>query len=397
MLRVVQTAPWERVPPHMSGYPRLPAPPPQYQRLYRKDLQWPSYQPQPRPRGPPLPPPHGEPTRGHLPPLPYGAPPQGHPPSLPYGAPPQGPPPSLPYGAPPGATGEPPELHPKALLGPFTDVAERKKLCGRLRNPPDRTSSVAAFNAWFVRRRESHVCGAPVSSAQCSATWLPPLCFHSNRRRWARRGTIPRASKKKDLAPLGWRRSRSLCCVFSTCASLLPPEAGVLCVARSARSTCLASAVPLEDRRHVIRVLQKPPPETEGEEAKEGPKEPEEGAPEAAAARAEVSAGGDGCLAGEQVHVAGHCRLRVMPVWFCCASGIRLGVCCAFCVCYALHVSHFRPSSGGQHPVFCVVQAPVRVKEEPPDSPERHAETKGDPDTETAAEGKMTDGEIQEV
>ena len=87
----------------------------------------------------------------------------------------------------------------------------------------------------------------------------------------------------------------------------------------------------------------------------------------------------------------GHCCLRVMPVWFCFASGIRPGMCCAFCACYALHVSRFWPSSGGQHPVFRVLQAPVRVKEEPPDSPERHAEP------ETAAEGKMTDGEIQEV
>ena len=38
--------------------------------------------------------------------------------------------------------------------------------------------------------------------------------------------------------------------------------------------SCLASAVPLENQRHVVRVLQKPPPETEGEEAKEGPKKP---------------------------------------------------------------------------------------------------------------------------
>ena len=46
-------------------------------------------------------------------------------------------------------------------------------------------------------------CGAPVSSARCSATWLPPLCFRRIRRRRARRGTILRASKEKDLAPLG--------------------------------------------------------------------------------------------------------------------------------------------------------------------------------------------------
>ena len=108
----------------------------------------------------------------------------------------------------PWATGEPPELHPKALLGPFTDVAESKKVRGRLRDQPDRNSSVVAVNAWFIRSRESHVCGATVSSAQCSATRLPPLCFHRIRRRGARRRTIPRASKQKDLARLGWRRSR---------------------------------------------------------------------------------------------------------------------------------------------------------------------------------------------
>ena len=306
MLHVVQTAAWDRAPPHMSGYPHLRAPPPQYQQLYHEDPQWPSYPPQPR--GPPPPPPHGEPPRGHPPPLPYGAPPRGHPPSLPYGAPPRGPPPPHHVARPPAHRASPRELRPKALLGPFTNVAESKKVHGRLQNQPDRTSSVAAFNAWFVRSRQSHVCGAPVSFAQCSATWLPPLCFQRIRRRRARRGTIPRASKKKDLAPLGWRRSRSLCCVFSTRASLTPPKADALrveCVARSPRSTCLASAVPPEDRRHVVRVLQTPPPETEGQGAKEGPKEPAEGAAEGAAARAEVSAGADGGSAGEQVRVAG--------------------------------------------------------------------------------------------
>ena len=34
-----------------------------------------------------------------------------------------------------------------------------------------------------------------------------------------------------------------------------------------------------------------------------------------------------------------HCRLRVMPIWFCCASGSRLGLFCAFCACYALYAS----------------------------------------------------------
>ena len=69
------------------------------------------------------------------------------------------PPPPPPHGTPPFATSEPPEIQPKALLGPFTDVAEIKKVLGRLRNQPDCTSSVAAFNAWFVQSRESHLCG----------------------------------------------------------------------------------------------------------------------------------------------------------------------------------------------------------------------------------------------
>ena len=75
MLHVVQTAAWDWAPPHMSGYPHLPAPPPQYQQTYDEDPQLPSYPP--LPGGPP---PHGEPPRVHPPPLPYGAPPRGHPP-----------------------------------------------------------------------------------------------------------------------------------------------------------------------------------------------------------------------------------------------------------------------------------------------------------------------------
>ena len=192
MLRLVQTAAWDWEPPHISEYPHLPPPPPQYppphahhqpQQWYHQDPQWHPYPPLPPPRPPP-----------------------------PHGAPPRGPLPSLPYGAPPFATGEPPDLQPKALLSPFTNVAQTKKVRGRLRNQPDRTSSVAAFNAWFVRSRESHVCGPPVSSAKCFATRWPPLCFHGIHRRPARRGTIsPRASKQKDLAPVPWRSSRSLC------------------------------------------------------------------------------------------------------------------------------------------------------------------------------------------
>ena len=85
------------------------------------------------------------------------------------------PPPPPPYGAPPFATSELPELQPKALLGPFTNVAQIKKVRGQLRNQPDCTSSVAAFNAWFVRSREAHVCGDPLWCAKCfAARW--PAC-----------------------------------------------------------------------------------------------------------------------------------------------------------------------------------------------------------------------------
>ena len=242
-------------------------------------------------------------------------------PPLPHGAPPRPPPPSLPY----GATSDPPELQPKALLGPFTDVAQIKKMRGRLRNQPDRTSSVAAFNAWFVRSRESHVCGPPVSSAQCFAPRWPPLCFHGIRRRPTRRGTISPLAEQKNLAPVPWRSSRLLCWVFSVCASSSPLVAAALWVARVACPTCCALALPLEERRHVVRVLQKLPPETEGAEAKQGPKEAAEGAAEGtaegAAAGGEVSAGGDGGPAGEHVRVvvplpvARHARMVLLCLW----------------------------------------------------------------------------------
>ena len=120
---------------------------------------------------------------------------------------------------------------------------------------------------------------------------VAPLVFPQDPQETGETRDDPQSIKAEGSGAVGWRRSRSLCCMFSTRASLSPPEAGALRVARvahSARSTCLASAVPLEDRRHVVRVLQKPPPETEGQGAKDGPKEPAEGAAEGAAARAEV-------------------------------------------------------------------------------------------------------------
>ena len=292
----------------MSGYPHLPPPATTV----------------PAASCPP-PTPTVVPPRPAVAPLSAAAAPPPPPPPPPHGAPPRGPRPSLPYGAPPFATGEPPELHPEALLGPFTDVAQIKKVRGRLRNHPDRTSSVAAFNAWFVQSRESRVCGPPVSSAQCFAFRWPPLCFHRIRRRPARHGTISlRASEQKDLALVPWRSSRLSCCVFSACASLSRPEAAALRVARvarPARSTCRASALPLEERRRVVRVLQKLHPETKGEEAKQGPKEAAEGAAEGAAAGAEVWVGGDGGPAGEQMRVvvpvpfACHARMVLLCLW----------------------------------------------------------------------------------
>ena len=230
------------------------------------------------------------------------------------------PPPPPPHGPPPFATSEPPEIQPKAPLGPFTDVAQIKKVRGRLRNQPDRTSSVAAFNARFVRSRESHVCGPPVSSAKCFEPRWPPLRFHRIRRRPTRRGTISPLAERKELAPVPGRSSTLLCWVFSTCASSSPLEADVLYVARVtrlARPTCCASALPLEERRHVFRVLQKLSPETKGEEAEQGPKEAGEGA----AADAEVSAGGNGGPAREHVHVvvplplARHTRMVLVCLW----------------------------------------------------------------------------------
>ena len=94
----------------------------------------------------------------------------------------------------------------------------------------------------------------------------------------------------------------------------------MLCVARVtrlARPTCRASVLPLEETRHVFCVLQKIPRETKGEEAEQGPKEAAEGA----ATGAEVSAGGDGGPAGEQVRVVGplpfarHTRMVLLCLW----------------------------------------------------------------------------------
>ena len=109
---------------------------------------------------------------------------------------------------------------------------------------------------------------------------------------------------------------------------------------------------------------------------------------------------GQGALVVRQVSRCAlwcHCRLRVIPLRFCCACGICLGLFCAFCACYALYSSRLWPSSGAQHPVFRVLQTPVRVKEEPPHSPERHADPEGGSDTEMSPEGNMIHGDTAEI
>ena len=129
-----------------------------------------------------------------------------------------------------------------------------------------------------------------------------------------------------------WRSSRLLCWVFSTCASSSPLEADVLCVARVTRlagPTCRASALPLEERRHVFRVVHKLPRETKGEKAEQGPKDAAEGA----AAGAENSAGGNGGPAGEQVRV-------VVPLLF--ARHTHMVVLCLYNPPRSSGGSHFR-------------------------------------------------------
>ena len=121
-------------------------------------------------------------------------------------------------------------------------------------------------------------------------------------------------------APVPWRSRRLLCWVFATCASSSPLEADVLCVAcftHLVHPTCRASTVPLRERRDVFCILQKLPRQTKGEEAEQGPKE----AAESAAARAGVSAAGDGGSSNEHVRgvvslpFARHVRMVLLRLW----------------------------------------------------------------------------------
>ena len=213
-----------------------------------------------------------------------------------------------------------------------------QKVRARLRHQPDCTSSVAAFNQWFVRSCESHLSGPPVSCAKCFALLWPPLHFHKIHRRRPRRTMISSLAQRKDLAPVPWRSSTLLCWVFSTCASSSPLEADVLCVARItrlARPTCRASAFPLEETRDVFRVLQQLPQKPKVQRVNKDPRRPHK-APQ------RVRRSRQGAMVVRRVSKCAlwcQCRLRVMPVWLCCACGICLVLFCAFCACYALYAS----------------------------------------------------------
>ena len=197
-------------------------------------------------------------------------------------------------------------------------------------------------------------------------------------------------------APVPWRSSRLFCWVFATCAYPSPLEADVLCVAcfaRLVRATRRASAVPVQERRDVFCILQKLPLQTKGEEAEQGPKE----AAESGAARAGVSAASDGGSSDEHMRVvlslpfARHVRMVLLRLWNLPWPILRVlrvlrGI---FDLILALL---WRTA-----PRFRALQTPVRAKEEPPDSPERHADPEGGRDTETAPEGKMGDGDIAEI
>ena len=145
---------------------------------------------------------------------------------------------------------------------------------------------------------------------------------------------ITPVAERKELALVPWRRSRLSCWVFSTS----PLEADVLCVAgftRLPRPTCRASALPLEERRDVFRVLQSCDQKRKVKRVKEYPRRPQK-------ALQRVRTSRQGAMVVRQVKRCAlwcRCRLRVMPVWFYCASGIRLGLFCVFCACYALYAS----------------------------------------------------------
>ena len=210
MLPVVQAAAWDKEPPHMSGYPHLTPPPPRHHGT--------------RPLMPTVnPSTHTTKTRSGTHIRRYPPPP----PLLRRMARCRPPLPPPPYGAPPLATSELPEVQPKALLGPFTDVAQINMLCGRLRNQPDRTSSVAALNLCFVRSRESHVCVPPVWCAKCFAPRWPSLCFHRIRRRPTRRGTISPLAERKELAGAMEQQAVVVLRVLHVC-FFAPLEADVL-------------------------------------------------------------------------------------------------------------------------------------------------------------------------
>ena len=197
---------------------------------------------------------------------------------------------------------------------------------------------------------------------QMFCTSVVPLVFPRDPQKTGETRDDRPLDKQRDLAPVPWRSSRLLCWVFSTCASLQPLEATALCVARVV----------------FLRVLHVVPPRclwrrdvTLFAFCRDFPRRPKLSRPNKGTRRPQkapqktpqpVPRSPQGALVVQQVSKCAlwcHCCLRVAPVWFCCASEIRPGVCCVFCACYALHVSLFRPPFGGQHPDFYVLQAPV--------------------------------------
>ena len=146
------------------------------------------------------------------------------------------------------------------------------------------------------------------------------------------RGTEGTGAGAMELQQVVVQGVLHVCFFFTPKAHL---EAGVLCVAcfpQLARPACHASALPLEERRDIFLVLQKLPPATKVTMPNNDAARPQK-------ALQRVRRAWQGAMVVPQVSrcvLWCHCRLRVMPVWFRCASGIRLGLCRAGCTCYAL-------------------------------------------------------------
>ena len=152
----------------------------------------------------------------------------------------------------------------------------------------------------------------------------------------------------------------------------------------------------MEASRHVFRVLQKLPPETEGEGAEQAPKE----APKSAGAVTEVSEGGNGGPAGEQVRVvvplpfARHNRMVLLCPW---NPPRRVLRALRVLSVIFLRIVALLWRTAPRFQCFADTCASQGGAPPPPDSPKRPADPEEGFDTETAAEGKMSDGDITEL